>query len=322
MITEEFRTFHPDVIEVMDRVRGLDDAKVAEIAASIEAIGQITPIVVFSTELGDRIILVAGWHRLAAINKLGRDTIDCRIVEGDEVEYKLWEIAENLHRAELTVLERASHIEEWRKLTAEKVAQVVPPSGGAQPKESGVRATARELGVSRPEVQRSAKLARITPEAKEAAKKAGLDDNQGALLKVASYADEDQVEAVADIAKAKAEQVVTGRSRVMALENVISAAGIADKYIGRDGAPVETKPSLLAAWLAASLDKRVAFMRALGADEIIAAISPEQLRKIGLVYKTRDEQARRKGRDPEEIERVKAQDRARQSKRYAQAHAT
>jgi ParB-like chromosome segregation protein Spo0J len=54
--------FHPDVIEVTDRVRDLDDAKVAELAGSIAAIGQIAPIVVFSTELADRIILVAGWR--------------------------------------------------------------------------------------------------------------------------------------------------------------------------------------------------------------------------------------------------------------------
>jgi hypothetical protein len=62
LLTERFMEFHPDVIEVTDRVRDLDDAKVAELAGSIAAIGQIAPIVVFSTELADRIILVAGWR--------------------------------------------------------------------------------------------------------------------------------------------------------------------------------------------------------------------------------------------------------------------
>lgn len=46
---------------------------------------------------------------------------------------RLWEIAENLHRAELTVQERAEHIAEWVRLTGEKVAQLAPPSGGVQP---------------------------------------------------------------------------------------------------------------------------------------------------------------------------------------------
>ena len=37
---------------------------------------------------------------------------------------RLWEIAENLHRSELTVTERAEHIAEWVRLIAEKVAQL------------------------------------------------------------------------------------------------------------------------------------------------------------------------------------------------------
>jgi hypothetical protein len=49
--------------------------------------------------------------------------------------------------------------------------------------------------------------------AKEAAREAGLDRNQSALLKVASYANEDQVEAVSDIAKVKAAQDTTRRSK-------------------------------------------------------------------------------------------------------------
>jgi hypothetical protein len=41
---------------------------------------------------------------------------------GSEFEARLWEIAENLHRAELTALERAEHISQWirpRDQTAE-----------------------------------------------------------------------------------------------------------------------------------------------------------------------------------------------------------
>lgn len=72
--------------------------------------------------------------------------------------------------------------------------------------EGGVRAAARTLGVNRNEARRAVRIAGIAPEAKEAARKAGLDDNQSALLKIASYADDYQVEAVAEIVKAKAEK--------------------------------------------------------------------------------------------------------------------
>jgi hypothetical protein len=37
---------------------------------------------------------------------------------------RMWETSENLHRAELTKIERAELIEEWREL---RVAQVAPP---------------------------------------------------------------------------------------------------------------------------------------------------------------------------------------------------
>ena len=32
---------------------------------------------------------------------------------GSELDARLWEVAENLHRAELTALERAEHISQW-----------------------------------------------------------------------------------------------------------------------------------------------------------------------------------------------------------------
>jgi hypothetical protein len=44
------------------------------------------------------------------------------------------------------------------------------------------RAAARELGVTRQEAQRAITIAAIEPEAREAARQAGLDDTQSALL--------------------------------------------------------------------------------------------------------------------------------------------
>jgi len=90
---------------------------------------------------------------------------------------RLWEISENLHRAELDALERASEIAEWIALTAkkqqdEKPAQVAPVSGG-RGNEAGVRAASRELGVDRDQARRSIKIANISPAAKDAARAAG-----------------------------------------------------------------------------------------------------------------------------------------------------
>lgn len=98
---------------------------------------------------------------------------------------ELWEIAENLHRAELTALDRDEHIARWVDLAEQqKVAQIAPP-GGQQPKEAGVRAATKELGLDRRDVQRARTNASLTPEAKESAKEVGLDDNRTALLEAA-----------------------------------------------------------------------------------------------------------------------------------------
>jgi hypothetical protein len=111
---------------------------------------------------------------------------------------------ENLHRAELNVLEHADHVAEWVQLVAAKtrVTQPVSPSG-PQPLEQGIRKAARELGVSQPEVQRALKVASLTPEAKAAAVEAGLDDNQSALLVAAKEDAGHQVAKVAEIAQKK-----------------------------------------------------------------------------------------------------------------------
>lgn len=92
----------------------------------------------------------------------------------------MWEISENLHRAELTVLERSDQIARWAEL-ASKVLQLATP-GGKQPKESGIRKAARELNKELTEVHRAVKVASLTPEAKQAAQERGLNDNQSALL--------------------------------------------------------------------------------------------------------------------------------------------
>jgi hypothetical protein len=91
-------------------------------------------------------------------------------------------------RSELTSLQRSEHIEEWRALTKEKVRRDNAPLGGAQPSEKGNRKVAKELGISEGSVRAAGKIASITPEAKTAAVKAELGDNQTALLKVAAAA--------------------------------------------------------------------------------------------------------------------------------------
>jgi hypothetical protein len=135
-----------------------------------------------------------------------------------DVDGRLMEIAENLHRAELSVAERADQIAEWVRLTTDQEPAQVGPVSGGRGNTGGIRAASRELGITRQEGQRAIRIASIAPEAREAARAAGLDDNQSALLKVASAPTEKQVEAVEKIVKAKAEPKREGRSTAAAIE--------------------------------------------------------------------------------------------------------
>ena len=50
---------------------------------------------------------------LESARVLGWEDIPAVVSDGTETEAKMWEIAENLHRADLTELERSEHVAEW-----------------------------------------------------------------------------------------------------------------------------------------------------------------------------------------------------------------
>ena len=203
---EKSEKINPNDITIPDRLRAMNEDRVADIVGSFERMGQITPIQVRIIGDGEDVVLIAGRHRLEAARRLGWSHVLMNIVEGDEDDFRLWEIAENLHRSELTVLERSEHIAEWVRLTEKKLGQVAPVSKGGRGQEGGVRAVSRELGVERTDARRAAKVDAIAPEAKQAAREAGLDTNQSALLKVAALPAEEQVAEVERIRVSKAER--------------------------------------------------------------------------------------------------------------------
>ena len=103
-------------IEVAAGRRPLHQGAVDRLAESMAKIGLRTPITVRHFEQhpdgsnSDCLMLVSGAHRLAAAKKLGWKEIPCFCLEEEpDEDARLWEIAENLHRADLTKLERATY---------------------------------------------------------------------------------------------------------------------------------------------------------------------------------------------------------------------
>ena len=194
--------FHnPDIIQIPPRQRGLDEDAVGWLMESISKIGLQQPITVLDN--GDGALqLVTGRHRLEACQRLGKDEVACNVNEGNEIEAQLWEISENLHRAELTALERAEHISLWVDLTRAQ-ADTEAQKGGRQPNEQGIRKAARKLGISKDRAARSRKIDALSDEAKQAARSIGLDNNQSALLSAAERPRAEQAAHMEGIASAK-----------------------------------------------------------------------------------------------------------------------
>jgi ParB-like chromosome segregation protein Spo0J len=175
-----------DEIEVGAR-RPVDPDAVSRLAKSIKDIGLQYPISVVASE--GRFRLVAGRHRLEAFRVLNEETIPSNAVKMDDRDARMWEIAENLHRAELTVAQRAEQVAEYARLAKEKRdADTVLRQVGAKPSgrpEGGNRLAARDLGVTEHEVRRAQAIASLPDETKNAARERGLDDNESALLAAA-----------------------------------------------------------------------------------------------------------------------------------------
>ena len=120
----EHGTVFLDVLTISNRLRRLDAAKVESIAASMDVLGLQQPVSIWASEDGAVVDLVAGAHRVAAAQKLGWEKIDCIFVNMDEIDRQLWEIDENLMRADLGPAELAQHTAKRADLVRQKAAIV------------------------------------------------------------------------------------------------------------------------------------------------------------------------------------------------------
>lgn len=190
-------------IDAADRLRPLDLAHVEGIAVSIEQVGQQSPIILRPES--NRYRLVAGWHRLAAVERLGRVDVDAVVKNLTAEEARLVEIDENLMRRELSALDRAIFLAERKAVYDLLYPETTKP--GRRKKELGTNCpqfgttftkhVAARLGIDRKTVDRALALVKsLAPEARDALRLSDLADNQSELLKLAALEPEKQIEAV------------------------------------------------------------------------------------------------------------------------------
>lgn len=93
--------FKIESIQIGERLRALSDARVAQLALSIDANGLLYPVVLSGS------ILVCGWHRLEACRSLGWAEIPAEDIGLKNAEQRvLIEVEENLVRQDVSAVVR------------------------------------------------------------------------------------------------------------------------------------------------------------------------------------------------------------------------
>jgi len=170
-----------DLIEVKDRMRGINAERVASLAESIRAVGLLNPIAVYSPD-DATLDLVAGAHRLAAIRSLGWEHVDVVMFTADQLHAQLAEIDENLMRSELTATQQAEHLQRrkeiWEAMQDANTGASctsIPERGPGQPRQFAAE-TSAATGVNKSTVTRATRRARdVCQEARDLIRGTKLD---------------------------------------------------------------------------------------------------------------------------------------------------
>ena len=159
-----------DGIVVGQRWRTPRPIKVEEMRVSLRDNGLLSPIGVRPVEEEPKEsssapgwILVYGATRLTAAKLEGWIEIDAQILQGSSVDFEKAELAENLHRGELSRLQRDRQIARYVELSGGKPFLRGPRAkmGRGRP-QSGVRAVARELKLPESTTRDSMKVATMS----------------------------------------------------------------------------------------------------------------------------------------------------------------
>lgn len=144
-------------IVIGERHRALSTDGLERLAQSMREIGLRQPIsvrVVDEMELHGELtsgvpVLVAGRHRLAAAKSLGWEKIDCIEVDDDQVKAEMWEIAENLHRCDLTKDQRDQHIRRYAELLESRAVLIVTQNAAQSKTVTNPKGAGRSAGIAR-----------------------------------------------------------------------------------------------------------------------------------------------------------------------------
>lgn len=199
----EFKSIPIDKIHVPERLRAVEEDHALAIQASIVEHGLINPITVRHVPNQSKgkkpYVLIAGAHRLRAVELNDEDEIEALIVKADADEAQLLEITENLFRNELSALDRAMFVVSYREAWERKYGKIrrggdqtvkfteSPVGLMQQEAAAGFSAhVADRLGLSVNAIEKAQQIGRsLTPELRQRLRGRPEADNQSLLLKLA-----------------------------------------------------------------------------------------------------------------------------------------
>ena len=206
-MSEDIRRIPLAQIVVSDRIRPVEPAWADAIAASMEEMGQKTPIVVRPLPDG-KFDLVAGAHRLEGAKRNGWSEILASVEALDDLQARLVEIDENLMRRELGPLDRALFLAERKRVYLELCPETghgkakKPKKGSEEEKTQSLRlllprsfkaTVAEKIGMSERSIQLSLLIAEgLDPTLIEKLRASPIVDNQAALQALAGMSPGEQ----------------------------------------------------------------------------------------------------------------------------------
>lgn len=255
-------------IHVGKRARPGDPQALEALKADIAERGLRNPIEV-GPEVDGHWPLVAGLHRLLAVEELGDKEIDAIISDDDADAMRERELMENLCRVELTVLERCQFLSQLKDLYQDRTGA---RKGGDQRGENAPSATlahwyrsvAVRAGSSERTIQRQALIGyHLHENAADRLRGTAFDDNQREL------------EALSRLDPRKQQRVAL---LLTADDEDARAASVADALARIDGetGPVRTsdaKGRMWNLWNRASADERRAFVAELDESDLADAVA-------------------------------------------------
>lgn len=248
-------------IQIGERLRQIDAAHAEMLAESLRQTGRLRnrPEVRLQKK-GKAVIhtLIAGGHRMRAVEIAGWDEVEVDVYEGTDDEVRLWEIDENLVRHELNPLDRAVFLAERQAIylrmhpeTAAGVAGAEAKHGRANDIMSFAAATAEKCGWTIRTIQRAVSIAEgLRPDVRSRIAGTPLVHKQSELLALIKASHSEQ-HAILDLLLTEPPQSKTVEAAIKLVRGVRDSANpSAEKALNKllrawDDAPPAVQRSFL-----------------------------------------------------------------------------